>query len=540
MKSKVKTTKRSYLSKDDLGLSEIWLWGVFIIFPLIYNKHYFDILETKFATFTVLSLGLIVLFSLYKLMSFFGKEGSGKVSFIDLLKNNFDIIDMGMLVFILVSVISTLAAAPYVNEAFWGNEGRHTGLFLLLLYVICFFIVSRYLEFKPHFINAFLIVGFLICLFGITDYFGMDILDFKEKMRDDQLLIFTSTIGNINTYTTFVGFVVSLSATLYTLGDDQKKEDLIRSLKYFVCMAVGFAALIMGRSDNGYLTAIMLFMCLPLLSLSSIDRLRRYFTILATYMTVIKIIQLLEAVRPDKLNGIDGLFVHIAGLPFLNFIVFGLWALVAVIFTFEYRKTRIEKVSVKIASAKLLTIVWSVFIIVSSMVGLFVVYKVNTGELAINNPIISYLKFDDYWGTFRGYVWRACLEEYSQLSFIHKIFGTGPDTFGIYMVTDLARQNDMYMTTGQIFDSAHNEYLQYLFTVGPIGLIAYLTALLSTVYALIKKGINNKYMLAVAMLIMCYMAQAVVNINLPISTPIFWAFLMIAKAMLRKDNTNQK
>lgn len=540
MKSKVKTTKRSYLSKDDLGLSEIWLWGVFIIFPLIYNKHYFDILETKFATFTVLSLGLIVLFSLYKLMSFFGKEGSGKVSFIDLLKNNFDIIDMGMLVFILVSVISTLAAAPYVNEAFWGNEGRHTGLFLLLLYVICFFIVSRYLEFKPHFINAFLIVGFLICLFGITDYFGMDILDFKENMKEDQLLIFTSTIGNINTYTTFVGFVVSLSATFYTLGDDQKKEDLIRSLKYFVCMTVGFAALIMGRSDNGYLTVIMLFMCLPLVSLSSLDRLRRYFTILATYMTVIKVVQLLEAARPDKLNGIDGLFVYIAGLPFLNFIVFGLWALTAVIFTFEYRKTRIEKVSVKIASAKLFTIVWSVFIIVSSIVGLFVVYKVNTGELAINNPIISYLKFDDYWGTFRGYVWRACLEEYSQLSFIHKIFGTGPDTFGIYMVTDLARQNDMYMTTGQIFDSAHNEYLQYLFTVGPIGLIAYLTALLSTVYALIKQGINNKYMLAVAMLIMCYMAQAVVNINLPISTPIFWAFLMIAKAMLRKDNTNQK
>ena len=158
MKSKVKTTKRSYLSKDDLGLSEIWLWGVFIIFPLIYNKHYFDILETKFATFTVLSLGLIVLFSLYKLMSFFGKEGSGKVSFIDLLKNNFDIIDIGMLVFITVSVISTLAAAPYVKEAFWGNEGRHTGLFLLLLYVICFFIGSLCFLIAPKFRMVILLI----------------------------------------------------------------------------------------------------------------------------------------------------------------------------------------------------------------------------------------------------------------------------------------------------------------------------------------------------------------------------------------------
>ena len=168
------------------------------------------------------------------------------------------------------------------------------------------------------------------------------------------------------------------------------------------------------------------------------------------------------------------------------------------------------------------------------------IYKVNMGELVINNPIIEYLKFDDSWGTFRGYIWRACIEEYNKLSFIHKICGTGPDTFGIYMVKDMVRQNDMFTVTGQIFDSAHNEYLQYLFTIGPIGLAAYLTALLSTVYALIKNGLDNKYMVAIAMLIMCYMSQAVVNINLPISTPIFWAFLMIAKAMLRKENTKSK
>jgi len=206
----------------------------------------------------------------------------------------------------------------------------------------------------------------------------------------------------------------------------------------------------------------------------------------------------------------------------------------------EYRKTVIERGSEKIKSAKLLTIIWSGFIILASTVGLFVIYKVNMGELVINNPIIEYLKFDDSWGTFRGYIWRACIEEYNKLSFIHKIFGTGPDTFGIYMVKDMVRQNDMFTVTGQIFDSAHNEYLQYLFTIGPIGLAAYLTALLSTVYALIKNGLDNKYMVAIAMLIMCYMSQAVVNINLPISTPIFWAFLMIAKAMLRKESTKSK
>ena len=540
MKASVKKPRRSYLDKDDLGLSEVWLWGVFVIFPLIYNDHYFDILETKFTTFVVLSLGLIVLFGLYKLMSYFGKETAGKKSYIELLKNNFDIIDMGILFFIIIATISTLTAVPFVMEAFWGNEGRHTGLFLLLLYVMCFFIVSRYLEFKSYFIKAFLVVGFLMCLFGITDYFNMDILHFRRDMNVDQIYMFTSTIGNINTYTTFVGFVISLSATLYIFTDDRKKENLIKSIAYFICSAVGFMAITMGRSDNGYLSVMMLFMCLPLVSLSSFDKLRRYFTMLALYASIIKIIQIIEATMGDKIFRLEGLYTHIAGFAYLNQIILALWVITAMIFVMEYRITRIEKGSLKIKAAKFITIGWSVFIITGSIVGLFIVYKVNRAELVINNPIIEYLRFGDRWGTFRGYIWRACIEEYNKLSFIHKIFGTGPDTFGIYMVKDPVRQNDMLNVTAQIFDSAHNEYLQYLFTIGPIGLAAYLMALLSTVYALIKNGLNNKYMVAIAMLIMCYMSQAVVNINLPISTPIFWAFLMMAKAMLRKVDTQSK
>ncbi len=539
-KSTIKKAKISYLQKDDLGLSEIWLWGVFVIFPLIYNDQYFDILETKFTTFVVLSLGLIILFSLYKLMSYFLKEGAGRASYIDLLKNNFDIIDISMLIFILISIISTLTAAPYINEAFWGNEGRHTGLFLLLLYVLCFFIVSRYLEFKPHFIKVFLGVGFLMCVLGISDYLNMDILKLKRNMQELQIPMFTSTIGNINTYTTFVGFVISLSATLYMFTNDRKKENLKKSIAYFICTFVGFMAITMGRSDNGYLTIIMLFMCLPLAAFSNIDRLRRYFTILASYVTVIKIIQIIELSMGDKIIRLQGIYTYISGFAYLNQIVLALWVITAIIFIVEYRMTKIERLSTKLKISKPLTITWSVFIILASVIALFIIYKVNVGEIVINNPVIEYLKFGDSWGTFRGYIWRACIEEYNKLSFIHKIFGTGPDTFGIYMVKDLARHNDMFTVTGQIFDSAHNEYLQYLFTIGPIGLAAYLTALLSTIYALIKKGSDNKYMVAVAMLIMCYMSQAVVNINLPISTPILWAFLMIAKAMLRKENIDSK
>lgn len=42
---------------------------------------------------------------------------------------------------------------------------------------------------------------------------------------------------------------------------------------------------------------------------------------------------------------------------------------------------------------------------------------------------------------------------------MHKLFGYGPDTFGI--LTTQKFFGDMIDTTGLLFDNAHNEYLQF-------------------------------------------------------------------------------
>ena len=63
------------------------------------------------------------------------------------------------------------------------------------------------------------------------------------------------------------------------------------------------------------------------------------------------------------------------------------------------------------------------------------------------------------------------MEAYGKFPLKHKLFGYGPDTFGI-LTTDRFF-GDMINATGLIFDNAHNEYLQFLLTIGPIGLIAY-------------------------------------------------------------------
>ena len=131
------------------------------------------------------------------------------------------------------------------------------------------------------------------------------------------------------------------------------------------------------------------------------------------------------------------------------------------------------------------------------------------------------------------------MEEYFKLSPIHKIFGSGPETFGIYMMA--LRYEDMVVKTSQVFDNVHNEYIQFLFTIGPFGLLAYLIMTLGTAYICLKSWFKKlvdeeegRYLVAAAFMIVCYAAQATVNLYIPITSCLVWAFMILSAGMLKK------
>lgn len=513
------------------GVISVFLFVLVMGLSLYVHDSYFDILESKFKWYSgsfLLMLGIAFVLGLV-MLGIDWKEYRGEHSrklFSGLKPQNwkqtFGPADAAVILFWLISLIST-CQSRYRYEAFWGNEGRYSGLFLMTLYVVMYFVVSRFWKFQGWVIHVFLLAGMLVCGLGITDYFRMDLMGFRVRIKPEQAYIFVSTIGNINTYTAYIAVIMGAAAGIFALSE--KRWEQIWS---YLCMVVSFMAIIMGSSDNAYLAVGALFALLPLLLFRKKSGVVRYLVMVSTFATVMQVIDFLNYTYENTVVGLGGLFQILTDMPGLLPLTVMLWGITAVVYSCLMRKKTKQGDEIR----RRLQQAWLVFLAVALCVAVYMFIDANMlGNGARYGSFANYLVFNDGWGTNRGYVWRKSMEAYSKFFFAHKLFGYGPDTFGI--LTTKSVFADMVEVTGQIFDNAHNEYLQYLVTIGPIGLLAYLVFLVSACRRMLHCNFKREYVVACALAVICYCFQAVVNLNLPITAPFLWGMLSIGIAAVR-------
>ncbi len=499
--------------------------GIYVLFigvglPLAVRDRYFDILVFKYYFYcfcTILMISLLIMYSFTiggKRTVLYFKNFSLKVFL-----KKFSVIDYAVLIFYIVSIISTLSS-DYLYESFWGNEGRFTGLFLISWYVLSYFCISRFGKFNKFYINMILITGVIVCLFGITDYFQLDIFHFKAPMIAEQRPIFTSTIGNINTYTAYVGIITAIATVLFATEERPKYM-----IGYYICMVISFFAIIMGVSDNAYLSLGALFGFLPLYIFNNKRGIQRYLVILATFFSVIQCIDLINTFCGDRVIGIDSAFNMIIGFRGLHFGVIALWGAVIIWYIIDTKRETEE-------FGNIFRYIWLEIIGIIILAIVYIVYDCNvTSNAEKYGSLGTYFLFNDEWGTHRGYIWRNAIECYSKLSLWKKIFGFGPETFGILLL-----QKTMNNPYHELFDSAHNEYLHLLITVGIAGLSSYLIFIVAYIKRCFNYKNKNHYVIAIAFGVFCYSIQAFVNLNLPIVTPILWLLMGIGSAKSITNN----
>lgn len=517
------------------GVISMFLLLLVMVFPLILHNNYSDVLVTKYQCYYVITIGMLAVLLVLAVIMLLIDKKEHRGEHVDRLfaklhpgnwKNIFCVADLAVIVFWLTALVSTLQS-EYFYESFWGNEGRYTGLFLLTLYVVSYFVISRFWQMKRWILDIFLLTGLIICYIGITDYFQMDILNFRTMMVPEESAIFTSTLGNINTYTAYLALMLGVAAAMFATA-----KRTVWIVCYYICMVVGFFAIIMGCSDNAYLALGALFGFLPFILFKSRTGIKRYMLMVATFGTVIQCIDLINQTYADVVIGLDSLFRILADFSGLIYVVAALWLIYIAVVVID-KKNQKESDEAGVMPVR----IWSGFLLVCVLIICFMMFDANIGGNGERyGGLGRYLLFNDSWGTNRGYIWRKSIEIYRNFPLIHKLIGFGPETFGILTIRDFL--GDMLNSTqGQVFDNAHNEYLQYLITIGALGLISYVVFLVAAMWKMVKARKKNVYAAGCLFAVLCYSAQALVNLNLPITAPIMWMMLSAGMAVYRGQDT---
>lgn len=502
--------------------ASIYTLALLCIFPFVVHNKYFDILPTKYQAYAVLTCAALIVTVIYLIASGAAVRGIQSIRN-GTWKKHLSVVDLSVLAFEVLIIISTLQSEfPY--ESFWGNEGRYTGLFTMSLYVFSYFFISRFLRWKQWYLDAFLGGGILACLWGITDYFRMDIFHFKERIASDADS-FTSSFGNINTYTIYVAMVIAVAAALFVTARSVK-----RFVYYYICFVIGMFAIVMGESDNAYLSLGILFALLPLYTFTKGQAVRRYAVLIATIFTIARCIEWINTAYAGTVIGINSLFSFLAGHDKIMLMIVVSWAVAAVLYLLKFAVKK-EPRGVLLA----LRIGWGVLLAAVVAAAFWMFYDANFGGHPDKyQAIAKYIVFNDNWGTNRGFAWRISWENFKNFPLIHKIFGFGPDTFGI--ITTFNNYEEMSEIYHVTFDNAHNEYLHFLLTIGVAGLAAYLSFLVSAFVKMTGKASKNPLILASMLAFVCYCTQAVVNLNVPITAPFMWAFLAMGLALVRGES----
>ena len=293
-------------------ITGFFIVAILAIFPLVFYDYYFDILDVKYMFYygSVILFTVVILITAFIYMYIDARDyqwENSRCIFKQLQRKSLRRSDWAMIFFMIAVSISTFQS-DYFYESFWGNEGRYTGMFLVLLYFVSFFSVTRFLKFKRWYLDMFLAAGMIACLIGILQFFEIDPIGFKVGLSWDDYRIFASTIGNINTYTSYIALVSGMSVVLFA-----QEKNVYRKIWYTICATISLFALITGISDNAYLALIALFGLLPLYLFNSIKGIKKYMFLMALLFSEFQLIDIIISKFPEHVLEITGLFNIVVG-----------------------------------------------------------------------------------------------------------------------------------------------------------------------------------------------------------------------------------
>ena len=485
------------------------------LFPVIYDNFYFNITLTKYKTFIFLATAIFFVAVSYNLSSNIRKNHGLKIQpplyYLKRLTGS----DWLFLFFLLTGIISCLHS-EWPAASFTGSSGKYVGLLFLLLAGAMYYGITRYFSWSPLIKYTFPVILTFISLMSVMQFCGKDVLGFYADIADGTSQMYIATFGHIDVFSAFLCVYLPICMMSFLC---ENKLALI--FLYGTGSFMGFLGIFAANSDSSYLGLLVSIVTLMILSFRDTGKIKKFSMLLSIFTASALLWQLLHQIFREDMRTMSAITTEITsslGILCLFLICFGLFALG------EYYSRRHTN------PPAILPLVLTIIIILSFLSVLAAIFWFSVKDTSTElGALENYLRFNNHWGSDRGYVWSWLIQIFVASSWITKLFGAGPDTTKLLLYKYY--ETEMSDKLGVFYASAHNEYLNYLVTLGIIGTLLYLLLLIVSVINCIKKSSSDYFYGAIGLAIISYAAMAFVNISQPITMP--FIFLLISFANLR-------
>lgn len=482
-------------------LSEIYIAIMVILFPLLVDKTgFFRILECKWhsylligSTYLISIIFVILYFYVFKKINIFKHV-------------KFSIIQYLALGFLSVNIISCFFSPFYYNGNLLVGVGRGEGLIMMTLYSLTFLFVSLFCKFKKRYIMYFSISSILINLIAILQYIGFNPFNMYQNGIGTHNVSFMATIGNISFISAIFCILLSISFSAFVFLENDKK---VNKIIHFLSVIMGTFIFGIINVQSGkvafFVTLILIF---PFIITNS-KRLSRFLIMVSSILSAYCINVIINPEYHYDIKGLD-LYYQFNYISALFIVVIGILIFLSCFLKkYEYNISNNKKI---IKNFYLLIFIGSIFGII-----ILYFYDFNSGMLYEMHELL-HGNFDDNFGTYRIFLWKRTLNIFPE----YPILGSGPDSFA-YRFMPKYTQDIAAIGPLTLNDTAANVYLTMLINIGAIGLVVYLSFVLSQLIKGLKN--NNEFSIILLISIICYLCQDCFNLSVVIVTPIFWLLM---------------
>lgn len=542
---RIKPVKERYTAKN--AILNCYLLAVFTVFPLFVNltldltfpflhfdSGYILIRHQKYFFFLVLTaIALIAELMLLATNATAEKKESdpGKQHFLKTLSFT----DWAVLAFVFSCALSTVFS-PYIDMAVAGefsvgnvSHGRNNGLVLMLAYAVIYFMVTRCWKYKEYVFIGLAAAGGIVSLLAVLNGFYIDPLNMFEKFVNDENVYnnFMTTIGNKNMFSSHLCVVLPVTVAMFVYTDR-----LWCKAVYLGSAFIGAMALVVCDSDSATIGMGVFIAVSTVVYLRRLEKLKLFLLALTVMLTGAKLLNLFAYLSDGHYKELSAVPFRVMTSEYTYFAIAALALLTAAAFVADYLRRG------KQLPAAFPVIAGVLFGLAAlSALGVILYFSLIDTKSDLGD-MEKTLRFSDAWGTHRGFMWNKSFEAYGQYNLWQKLFGTGPETF---YYTFSPYFGELYEEFGDTStDAAHNEYINYLMNIGIVGLCSYLAFTGGALVRALRAAKRNPIAIVFASAVVTYMAQAIVNIALPIATPLFIIFVALCEAVAREKQPDNQ